>query len=189
MILKMLGVIATAILIPAALMVLAEWSPRIAQRLLHWTAARLGDEQVAGRYLEEWQGDLRDTPSGLSQLLYALSRVVRLPLMARELNVVLVLRTRLPRQQRNNTGRAAIAASIWQHQHRILTLAMVSSGGVAVGAAYLAWQGSEAFVDSSLAAVGSVAALAALTVSITQWLQHRRSKPQVVITAPRKTLK
>lgn len=107
--LKILGFIATALLVPVLLILLVEWSPRIAHQLLKWAAGRLGDKATAARYLEEWQGDLRDTPNGLSQLFYAISRVFRLPLMARELNVTLALRSRLRAARRDHADTAGSA--------------------------------------------------------------------------------
>ncbi|THV27125.1 hypothetical protein [Glycomyces paridis] len=92
--LKFSAYVATTILIPLLLALLVEWSPRIAHRLLKWTAGRLGDEATSARYLEEWQAELAETPGGLSQLIYALSRTIRLPLMAREFKVAVKLRPR-----------------------------------------------------------------------------------------------
>lgn len=79
--LKALLFVLTVIVIPVLLILLVEWSPRITQRLLKWAAGQIGAPAVSARYLEEWQGDIRDFPQGLSQLLYALSRIACLPWM------------------------------------------------------------------------------------------------------------
>lgn len=75
--------LAGAVLIPLALNEFCDWSPRLARRIVKWTAGRLSDPQAVARYSEEWAADLEDLPGKLSKLGFALGRVVFLPRILR----------------------------------------------------------------------------------------------------------
>lgn len=75
----------STVLIPIGLLLLVEWAPHLARRIVRTTAARLGDPHASERYAAEWEAEMAELPGGLSQLCFALGRILYLPAMAREI--------------------------------------------------------------------------------------------------------
>ena len=66
---------------PLAVTEFAEWCPRLAERLVCWSAQRLGDTQDRDRYEEEYLASLEEVPGKLSKLIVSLGYVVNVPRM------------------------------------------------------------------------------------------------------------
>jgi dolichol-phosphate hexosyltransferase len=67
-----LSLVLLAILLPLALNEAGALAPWLAERLLSWTAARLGTPDARERYGEEWLANLDHVPGQLTKLLWAL---------------------------------------------------------------------------------------------------------------------
>lgn len=67
--------------LPMVLNELAEWCPRLAERLVRWSARRLGDGEAAARYEEEYIGNLAEVPGKVSKLLAAFGYAANVPRM------------------------------------------------------------------------------------------------------------
>ncbi|MEV3937330.1 hypothetical protein AB0K52_15295 [Glycomyces sp. NPDC049804] len=80
-----LAFVLSGVVIPVGLLLLVEWAPRLAHRIVREAAARLGDLQASERYAAEWEAEMAELPGGLSQLCFALGRILYLPAMTREI--------------------------------------------------------------------------------------------------------
>lgn len=80
-----LAFVLSAVVMPIGLLLLVEWAPRLAHRIVHTAAARLGDAAASERYAAEWEAEMAELPGGLSQLCFALGRILYLPAMTREI--------------------------------------------------------------------------------------------------------
>jgi hypothetical protein len=67
----MLGFLLCAVLIPLVVNEAGDLVPSLARCLLRWGARRLGHEDQAGRYEEEWLADLERVPGKLTKLGHA----------------------------------------------------------------------------------------------------------------------
>lgn len=72
--------IASAVLLPLLLAEFGEWCPWLAERIVRWSARRLG-RLAARRYEEEWLANLNEVPGKLSRLAAALEYAVSVPRM------------------------------------------------------------------------------------------------------------
>ncbi|MQM26144.1 hypothetical protein [Glycomyces albidus] len=80
-----LAFVLSAVIIPIGLLLLVEWAPLLAHRIVRAAAARLGEAAASERYVAEWEGEMAELPGGLSQLCFALGRILYLPAMTREI--------------------------------------------------------------------------------------------------------
>jgi (p)ppGpp synthase/HD superfamily hydrolase len=76
---------AAMVLLPFALWELDGWSPHVAERVMRWSAKRLGDPAYQVRYEEEYLANLALTPSGLAQLTMAVWCALMTPALRRTL--------------------------------------------------------------------------------------------------------
>jgi GTP pyrophosphokinase len=75
----------TAVLLPLLVNEFSDWCPRLAQRLVCWSARRLRDPGIRARYQEEYLANLARVPGGFSQLLAALGYAANVVAMRRTL--------------------------------------------------------------------------------------------------------
>jgi GTP pyrophosphokinase len=75
----------SGLLLPLLLGEFADWCPRLAERLVRWSARRLTDPGDRDRYLEEYLANLRQVPGNLSQLLAAVGYAANVLAMRRTL--------------------------------------------------------------------------------------------------------
>jgi dsRNA-specific ribonuclease len=73
--------IATAVLLPLLLAEFGDWCPWLAERIVGWSARRLGRPAVRIRYEEEWLANLKEVPGKLSRLAAALQYAMSVPRM------------------------------------------------------------------------------------------------------------
>ncbi|AXX32699.1 ATP-binding protein [Actinosynnema pretiosum subsp. pretiosum] len=142
-----------AVLLPLAIGELREWWPRLAVRLVRWSARRLGDPQACARYEEEWVANLEEVPGKLSPLVAALGYLVAVPRMRRVIRrgpVPLNVRpAEIPDSPEEFVGRldelARLDAHLFQHTLRrpskrgVPTLLVTGAAGVGKTALVLRW--------------------------------------------------
>jgi hypothetical protein len=66
---------------PLALTEFSEWCPWLAERLVRWSARRLGNPQDCDRYERDYVANLNLVPGKLSKLVVAFGFVVNVPRM------------------------------------------------------------------------------------------------------------
>jgi GTP pyrophosphokinase len=76
----------TAVFLPLLVNEFSDWCPRLAQRLVRWSAHRLRDPDIRARYQEEYLANLARVPGGFSQLLAALGYAANVVAMRRTLH-------------------------------------------------------------------------------------------------------
>ena len=73
--------LATGVLLPLLLAEFGDWCPWLAERIVRWSARRLGLPTASIRYEEEWLANLNEVPGKLSRLAAALEYAVSVPRM------------------------------------------------------------------------------------------------------------
>ena len=73
--------VATAVLLPLLLAEFGDWCPWLAERIVRWSARRLGQPAARIRYEEEWLANLSEVPGKLSRLAAALEYAASVPRM------------------------------------------------------------------------------------------------------------
>lgn len=75
----------TALVLPLLLSELGDWCPWLAERLVRWSARRLGDPAACERYQEEWAANLHEVPGKISRLAAAFGYFAYTPRLRRTL--------------------------------------------------------------------------------------------------------
>ena len=73
--------VATAVLLPLLLAEFGDWCPWLSERIVRWSARRLGHPAARARYEEEWLANLNEVPGKLARLAGAFGYAASIPRM------------------------------------------------------------------------------------------------------------